>query len=1160
MGDLEIIKKLEKEFGIAFEQDDLNTSYELDEQGRVVALFVAGDGIEDLDAFIALVNELKDLRDLRLIHLGLRDLDSLSGPTKLTSLQVDENSIHELGFLRHFPQLKVLSLSYNSFYKLSDLAVLEQLEIVDLSNNHIKDLQPLRSLRQLVKLDLQHNNIADIRALSSLLKLKVLDLGYNRITSIAPLKGLSSIETLNLPSNLIDDIRHLGSLVSLTELDLSDNNEIEDAQGLSGCTKLNRLFIESCGITDLSFATGLRDLLFLHAGDNEISDLLPISKLTQLRELYLSDNEISDISPLRELLDLEVLRLGDNEISELAPLGKLDKLYHLDVSRNNIEDIATLAGSKALQELKLNKNDIEDLGPLRSCTAIQVLEAANNEIRQIDALEEITEMRKLVINGNKISDITVVGHFKRLNIFFAGENLITDLSPLHDLFGLSVLSLTGNRIEDVSPLKALTNLVSVYLSSNRITTIDALQPLYKLDILRLDQNLIEELPSWITELGLPIYWGENKSLFGYNGIELGDNPMKVPPYDIIRFGVEAVHSWFQGERGYVNEVKVLLVGHGEVGKTTLVKRLTGAEPDPKEPPTHHIKISDHVLSYKNKDVALHFWDFGGQDVMHSTHQFFLSKRSVYILVLDGRRDEDAEYWLKHIESFGGASPVLVVMNKIDTNPTYDLDRRFLQTKYPFIHGFYRTVCLGKERGINDLREGLVTALDKVELLSIPWPQRWLRIKEELEGMSDDFISQQEYERICANTEIDNPDLQEVLAEYLTDLGVVVHFKDLRLNDLHILQPRWASRAAYKIINSAKIAEHDGILKADWMAGIMRKENDQDFLYQKHTFPYIIDLMQKFELLFPLVDGREYLIPELMSIQQPVLPVHQGPVLEFFFQYEDLLPRSVLPRFIVRMHEDIKDALRWRTGVVLEVPIFQTLAIVIADIKEKRINISVSGPQRRAHFAMIRKAFHSLNAGFEKLVVTERVPLPDLRDQSVDYEELLACEQSGETVFKVYKFKKSYAVRDLLNGIEAENVRKKEFRWDVFISYSSLDKEMVRRIVRDLKVRGMSYWIDEEQIEPGDEIIQKITEGLQNSRFFLPCISANQLKSGWARKEYETILIKVINGVSAQRVLPLILDDTADADVPLFLSAYQCERFQVAEQFARLLEYIVRNKR
>lgn len=1137
MGDLDIIKKLEEGFGIEFGQDDSLTRYQLDDQGRVVALFINEIGIEEQDVFIELINGLKDLRDLRLIDLGLRNLDRLNGPSKLTTLRADENSIYEMGFLRCFPQLVQLWLSANK----------------------IDDLAPLRSLRQLVELNIGHNNIVDISPLASLYKLKVLDLGYNRIADISPLSELSGLEVLTLSNNDIKRIRQLVSLPSLTELDLSDQNVIEDLRELGACTKLTKLVVEDCEITDLSFVAGLRNLVFLNARNNEISDLSPIGKLTHLRELNLGGNKISDLSPLRDLLDLEVLQLTANRVRELAPLSNLKKLYDLEVSDNGIENIASLAGLTALQELDLAGNGIRDLTPLSSFIDMRVLDVGFNRIQWIDALREMTKLNKLMISGNKISDITVVGHFKELNMLFASENLITDISPLSCLFELSALSLTGNRVEDISPLEELTNLAYLYMDNNRITNIDALRYLRDLELLTLDRNPIEELSSWITELQMAINWREGNNSVQYYGITFGDNPLKVPPYEIIRYGAEAVRSWFQDERGYVNEVKVLLVGHGEVGKTTLVKRLTGAEPDPKEPPTHHIKISDHTLRYKGKDVALHFWDFGGQDVMHSTHQFFLSKRSVYILVLDGRRDEDAEYWLKHIESFGGTSPVLVVLNKIDTNPTYDLDRRFLQTKYPFIHRFYRTSCLGEERGIKELREGLETALDKVELLSIPWPQRWLGIKEELEGMRDDFISQEEYERICTNKTIDNPDLQEVLAEYLNDLGVVVHFKDLRLNDLHILQPRWASRAAYKIINSVKIADHHGVLKTEWMGEIMRKENEQDFLYQKHTFPYIIDLMQKFELLFPLTDGREYLIPELMSIQQPALPAHQGPVLEFFFQYEDLLPRSVLPRFIVRMHEDIKDALRWRTGVVLEVPIFQTLAIVIADIKERRINISVSGPQRREHFAMIRKAFHGLNGGFEKLVVTERVPLPDLKDQSVDYEELLACEQSGETVFKVYKFKKSYSVKDLLNGIEAENVRKKKFAWDVFISYSSLDKEVIQKIARDLQVRGIIYWIDEEQINPGDRFIQKITEGLQNSRFILPCISVNQRKSGWASTEYETILNKIISGVSEQRVLPLILDDTADADVPPLLSVYRCERFRVAEQYSRLLAFIQRNK-
>ena len=33
------------------------------------------------------------------------------------------------------------------------------------------------------------------------------------------------------------------------------------------------------------------------------------------------------------------------------------------------------------------------------------------------------------------------------------------------------------------------------------------------------------------------------------------------------------------------------------------------------------------------------WDFGGQEIYHATHQFFLTRRSLYVLVDDTRKDD-----------------------------------------------------------------------------------------------------------------------------------------------------------------------------------------------------------------------------------------------------------------------------------------------------------------------------------------------------------------------------------------------------------------------------------------------------------------------------------------------------------------------------------------
>ncbi len=211
-----------------------------------------------------------------------------------------------------------------------------------------------------------------------------------------------------------------------------------------------------------------------------------------------------------------------------------------------------------------------------------------------------------------------------------------------------------------SPLTGLRRLKHVDAESNNVTT--------------LPPAILDLKP----ELEVGDYTGEGK-------IYLKGNPLENPPPEIIRRGKEAMRAYFrqleEEEARPVNEVKALFVGDGGAGKTCLIKRLLEQGYNPEENQTDGIDIHHWPVKTGGREITVNAWDFGGQEIMHATHQFFLSKRSLYVLVLDGRRDEKTEYWLKHIESFGGDSPVLVVLNKIDQNPGHDLNRPFLLQKY-----------------------------------------------------------------------------------------------------------------------------------------------------------------------------------------------------------------------------------------------------------------------------------------------------------------------------------------------------------------------------------------------------------------------------------------------------------------------------------------------
>jgi internalin A len=110
-------------------------------------------------------------------------------------------------------------------------------------------------------------------------------------------------------------------------------------------------------------------------------------------------------------------------------------------------------------------------------------------------------------------------------------------------------------------------------------------------------------------------------------------------------------------------------------------------------------------------------------------------------------------------------------------------------------------------------------------------------------------------------------------------------------------------------------------------------------------------------------------------------------------------------------------------VALHSALFSADALVKADEKAKRITVAVMGKQRRDYFAAVRDAFAEIHQSFEKLSVTELVPLPDRPDVLLEYRELIGYENAGRDEYFIGRIGSSYQVKDLLNGIVDENRRK-----------------------------------------------------------------------------------------------------------------------------------------
>ena len=477
----------------------------------------------------------------------------------------------------------------------------------------------------------------------------------------------------------------------------------------------------------------------LDLDNNQLEDLpAEIGNLTNLTELYLRNNQLKDLpAEIGNLTNLTLLILESNQLKDLpAEIVNLTNLTRLDLDNNQLEDLpAEIVNLTNLTGLYLANNRLEDLpAEIVNLTNLTRLDLDNNQLEDLPAeIVNLTHLTRLVLSGNQLKDLP---------------------AEIGNLTHLTRLYLTNNRLEDLPvEIGNLTDLTELDLRNNQLKEIP----------INLANNFLD----------IGIKW--EYSPFE-NGLYLTDNPLEFPPPEIIKSGTEALKNYFKSiekNKKVLNEVKVLLVGEGAAGKTSLLKQLEGKPFDKNESQTHGINICHNDVKTKGGVVKAHYWDFGGQEIMHATHQFFLSKRSLYILVIDKRREEKNEYWLKLIQSFGGDSPILLVLNKIDENPGFYVNEKDLLGKYKNIKGFFHVSCQDGT-GIEKLKQKIAETLMETPICSSVWSEEWFKIKEQLENQKEPYIPYEEYNEICDNNNIKDESSQKTLIQFLNDLGSIIH--------------------------------------------------------------------------------------------------------------------------------------------------------------------------------------------------------------------------------------------------------------------------------------------------------------------------------------------------------------------------------------------------
>ena len=735
------------------------------------------------------------------------------------------------------------------------------------------------------------------------------------------------------------------------------------------------------------------------------------------------------IQPLLERCGdrLQTLLLHNTHLPELD-FSSLSSLRALDLYFN--QDLRRIPGLDALTGLtRLILSDCENLTQLPPLDALTNLTSlsltACKNLTQLPPLDALTGLTSLYLSGC--------------------ENL-TQLPPLDALTGLTRLTLSGcENLTQLPPLDALTGLTSLnlYKCSGIRMLPEELRNMKSLRKLDLSFLHLENLPDWLPDIA------ESFSLepFFDHGKEKAAVCLWHTTVDTIPDAesffyqpYEVICQWFEARRlgrsRPLNEIKVVFLGDGEAGKSHTIARLMNDGGDPvdytdKSTPGIVIKHKDYEQD--DRKFRVHYWDFGGQEIMHSMHRIFLTSRTMYVVLLNARDDtqgDRAHYWLHNIQSFAPGAPVLLVLNKIDQNPKASVDERTLRSRYPGLTQVVKLSALdfSREEFNLALRDVLLAEICKTNVLDQQWPQSWIQVKKRLETMDTHYIWGSDYKRICKECQVEG--VQTELLHWFNDLGVSFCFcdeEDYTLNNHVILRPDWITNGLYIILFNDCIGARNGRIPHKSIYALLARAGEDETI--RCTLPdarydrpgdvsYVLDVMRKFQLSLDNQDGHEF-IPMLCN-QASTVDIHyyerDPEVLEFTMQF-DYLPDNLLHRLMVERHDELDMDNVWRTGARFQHKELGFSAVVVIDGNALRFFIRHDNPMHRPNTYLTM-----LKANVDRIWKKMGLKAPicyliykvDSKRATFRYDRLVKMYSRGKTEEYCEELDTDFPIEDILN--------------------------------------------------------------------------------------------------------------------------------------------------
>ncbi|XP_060525729.1 leucine-rich repeat serine/threonine-protein kinase 1 isoform X2 [Cylas formicarius] len=799
--------------------------------------------------------------------------------------------------------------------------VLEELYLQDNRLDHIPDA--IFKLPSLVTLVVSNNKLQSLPYGMWLApKLKELNAAFNLIKELPS----SPIET--------EDLDRLS--ISSSDSQLSSHTEPDPEMEI---TEFDKIICAEDSIQSVKYTKKERSYMQLDVNKHHIwnkhvevteqilhSDDITTEKCSKLCSLNLAHNLFTSIPVVLSCLavNLTKLNMAFNTLRSMSHITSYpSSLKQLDLSHNQISVWPSLPQVEAQDNMELAnlicyttnakfRGKLAEIG-VRQPSGRSVRHSVLHSVCAHRRHLRLDNLRTLILADNQLSRI-------QLTTDDNGDFFCTDEDDIER-------NLQSGKARLMFP-----NLSMLDISNNVLKEIPSnIQELTNLSVLNISGNLdITDLPP---QMGLlSRLWNLNT-----RGCSLQDplrfmiESKKYKTMDIIGY----LKSVLEDAKPYAR-MKLMIVGVQGIGKTSLLEQIRQEGVTRKRPDhwakrmgnkninvktsrgtnmsTVGVDIGDWIYEKKIRNQSSHgpvifrTWDFGGQREYYATHQYFLSKRSLYLVVwriTDGHRGiNEILQWLVNIQARAPNSPVIIV------GTHYDLVQEF----NPNIFEEYQQIIRDRFINIVDAEKcGLPKVLDTIEiscktrhnirllcnliydtvfslkppgnkelLLEQKVPATYLALEDVINYIAaeyrtnglDPVLTTEQFKSVVISemqlrynkTFRDWSELHQATL-FLHDNGVLLHYDDATLKDLYFLDPQWLCDMLAHVVTIREINPfaRSGVMKLDDLKHVFKASN----IGPVDMRGYIVNLLNKFEVALTW-DSRTLLIPSLLPSEDDMI--------------------------------------------------------------------------------------------------------------------------------------------------------------------------------------------------------------------------------------------------------------------------------------------------